>query len=1177
MEKKLIVHSSYERKKLDVILLKMRLLFILVFTGSMAFSASTYSQKTRIDLQLENSSLTEILNSIEKTSEFIFIYNKNIVDFSEKKNISVRDQSIETVLGMLLQETGVTYRIDDRQVFLYKDDEVKVLPISAVVEVEQPQKIEMSGKVTDNKGELIPGVAVIVKGSTIGTITNFEGTFTLKVPIDTKILVFSFVGYKTQEVVVGNNTSFNVVMEEMTVGVDEVVVVGYGVQKKESIVGSIAQTSNEELKRSGNVTDLKQALTGQLPGITTVTSSGEPGGTGTGNSATSIFIRGRNTWNGGQPLILVDGVERSMDNLDVNEVESISILKDASATAVFGVKGANGVVLITTKRGAVGKPQISFSYNATALAVSKLPQKLDSYNTLSIKNEIIERETVLNEASWNDYTPEQIVERYRLPQSPEHAIIYPNVDWVDAMFKDFSMSHRAALNVQGGTKFVSYFGSVSYLHEGDMFKEYDNNKGYDPNYDFNRFNFRSNLDFKITNSTNIKVNLSGFFSQKNTSQAYHNQSSQTSPLAWSAAYGMPPDAFLPQYEDGRWGASYIIPAEGLPNPVAVIYNTGMLQYRTTELNADFALEQKLDFITKGLSAKASVFYDNSFRTTGGLYDVTNAVRPEAAANTPQKIVYPERYTGPGQDPSEYTEDIPSSSSNQFDWIVRPWWLQEEATDDYESATNVRRRTMYQLQLNYARKFGEHNIGALALMKREEYASGNMFKNYREDWVSRFTYDYASKYLLEFNGAYNGSEKFGPGYRFEFFPSLAAGWYVSNEKFFKIDWINRLKLRYSIGIVGDDQGGGRWLYDSQYSYGGAARMNQNPNELSPYSYYSESVVGNPDIHWEKALKNNYGIEIGVLDNLISVNYDYFTEDRTDILLDGSSRYSIPPYFGATAPSANVGAVKANGHELELKFQKRTRFGLHYWANFSITHTENEIIKRDSPQLMESYMKQEGYPIGQSRSLVRAGFYNNWDEIFASVPAETNDLAKLPGYYNLLDYNADGIIKSSEDVIPIGYPEVPENTYNCTLGADYKGFSLMVQFYGVNNVSRSVPLQNFNAYQNILFDHVLDYWSRDNQDASSFLPRWKTQGQNIGDYFLFDGSYLRFKTAEFAYTFQNNLVKKAGLSSVRVFINGNNLAFWSKLPDDRESAWSGGNSNQGTYPTPKRFNLGIDVTF
>jgi len=468
------------------------------------------------------------------------------------------------------------------------------------------------------------------------------------------------------------------------------------------------------------------------------------------------------------------------------------------------------------------------------------------------------------------------------------------------------------------------------------------------------------------------------------------------------------------------------------------------------------------------------------------------------------------------------------------------------------------------------------------VKREEYALGNMFKTFREDWVSRVTYDYDTRYLFEVNGAYNGSEKFGPDYRFDFFPSLAAGWYVSNEKFFKIDWINKLKLRYSIGMVGDDQGGGRWLYDSQYSYGGWARMNQSPVTTttlngSPYTWYKESVVGNPDVHWEKARKDNYGFELGLFKNMISVNYDYFTEDRTDILLDGGSRSSIPPYFGATPPSANVGAVRSNGHEIELKFDKVTNFDLHYWFNASMTHTENEIIKRDDPALQDSYLNSKGYPIGQSKTLVRAGFYNNWDEIFASTPTETNDLAKLPGYYNLMDFNADGVIKSTEDVIPYGYAEVPENTYNCTVGADYKGFSIMLQFYGVNNVSRSLPLLNFYQYQNVVFDHALDYWSKDNPNASSFLPRWKTQGQNIGDYFLYDGSFIRFKTAEIAYTLQDKLVKKLGLSSLKIFLNGNNLYLWSKLPDDREAAWSGGSANQGAYPTPKRYNLGIDLTF
>lgn len=1161
------------------LLLIMKLTIFLILMGLMSVSASTYSQSTKLTMNLHEVSFLEVFRQIEAQSEFVFIYKNEIIDLNKKVNVKVEGKTVDVILDEVLRDLNLKYEIIKKQIIITPNHSLpEIKPRDVAPNMEQPQKKSIKGKVTDSNGDPVPGAAVMVKGTTIGIITDFDGNFTLDVPLDSKILSVSFVGMKPQEITIGSRANFSVVLEEETVGVDEVVVVGYGVQKKESVVGSIVQTTNEQLRQTGNVTDLKQALTGQLPGITTITSSGEPGGTGTGQSATSIFIRGRNTWNGGQPLILVDGVERSMDNLDVSEVESISVLKDASATAVFGVKGANGVILITTKRGATSKPKLAFSYNTTALTISKLPQKLDSYDALRIKNEIIERETVLNEASWADYTPETIVDRYRMPQSPEYAMIYPNVNWVDAMFKDFSMSHRAALNVQGGTDFVSYFGSVTYLHEGDMFEDYENNKGYEPNYNFDRFNFRSNLDFKITKSTNLKVNLSGYFSQKNTSNSFHNANSSTNPMAWASAYFMPPDVFIPQYEDGRWGASYRLPAETMQNPVALVYNTGIIENRATELNADFAFEQKLDFITKGLSAKASAFYDNRIQTQGNLYDAGNAVRPEAGSNTAQRIIYPERYTGPGQDPSEYIEDIPTASSNQFDWIIRPWNITQE-----ELTTGILRRMMYQFQINYGRSFGLHNIGALALVKREEYANGDMFKNYREDWVSRITYDYDGRYLFDINGAYNGSEKFGPGYRFEFFPSVAAGWYVSNEEFMKsVDWLSKLKLRYSIGWVGDDQGGSRWAYDSQYSYGGYARMNQNPNtstaipNASAYLFYKESVVGNPDIHWEKARKDNYAVEFGLFKNSLSGSFEYFTEDRTEILLAGGSRFSIPPYFGATPPAANVGAVKSNGYEISLSFDKRTNFDLHYWANVSLTHTKNEIVKRDSPALQASYLKQEGYPIEQSRTLVRAGFYDNWDEIFASVPTETNDLAKLPGYYNLLDFDADGVIKAT-DQVPFGYPEVPENTYNFTLGADYKGFSLMVQFYGVNNVSRSVPLLNFYSYQNVVFDHVLDYWSKDNTDASSFLPRWKTQGQNIGDYFLYDGSFLRFKTAEIAYTLQSNSIRKIGLSSLRVFLNGNNLYLWSKLPDDREAAWSGGSANQGAYPTPKRFNLGIDLTF
>lgn len=1028
----------------------------------------------------------------------------------------------------------------------------------------------ITGTVSDSNGEPLIGVTIQVKGSTIGTVTDYDGNYTLFNVPENATLIVSYVGMQSQTVEVVGRSAINFVLLEDAEILEEVVVIGYGVQKKESIVGSIVQTSSEDIKRSGNVTDLKQALTGQLPGVVTTVSSGEPGGTGEGVSATSIFIRGRNTWNGGQPLILVDGVERNMENLDVTEVESISVLKDASATAVFGVKGANGVILVTTKRGRLGKPELSISYNTTALMISKLPNKLDSYDALRLKNEMIERETSLNESSWADYTPFDILQRYMRPQTAEYAAIYPNVDWVDEMFSDVSMSHRASFNMRGGTEFVNYFGSVSYLHEGDMFNEFDNNKNYSPSYAFDRFNFRSNLGFNLTKTTKLKVDLSGFFSQKNTSNSYHNENSQTNPMAWASAYKMPPDVFLPQYPDGRWGASYRIPAENLSNPIALIYNTGLTEYKTTQLNADFSLNQRLDFITEGLSAQFSFFYDNSVRTRGGIYDATNAVRPEAGSNTPQKVIYPELYEGPDQDPDEYTDDIPTSGSGQFDWTVRPWWIQQEEM----LSGNIFRRMMYQAQLNYSRQFNKHNVGLMGLFKREESASGSSFKRYREDWVFRATYDYALRYMLEANGAYNGSEKFGPGYRFDFFPSIAMGWYVSNEEFFNISWMNRLKLRYSLGWVGDDAGGARWAYSNQYSYGGQSRLNTPPAELSPYTWYRQTTVGNPEIRWETAKKQNYGIETGFFKDELSINFDYFTEHRYDMLISG--RRDIPSYFGASAPAANLGEVESKGFELEFKVNKRIN-NVNLWSNFSITHTNNKITLRDDPSLLPIYQRSVGYPIGQTRFIIKKDFYNNWDEVFASTPSQNNDLEKLPGYYNLVDFNGDGVISDVGDTAPIGYPEVPLNTYNFTIGGEYKNFSLMLQFFGVNNVSRYLPLENYSYYQNVLFDHALDYWSKDNTEATSFLPRWKTQGENIGDYFLYDGSYLRLKTAELAYTISEKQLKSIGVSGIRLFINGNNLIFWSKLPDDRENHWQGGSSSSGTYPTPKRINFGFELNF
>jgi TonB-linked SusC/RagA family outer membrane protein len=1051
------------------------------------------------------------------------------------------------------------------------------LPVAA-------QQVSVAGIVTDTDGEPLPGVSIIIKGTTTGVTTDIDGQYRLPAVSKGATLEFSYVGFTSQSIVVGSQARINVKLVDNTQTIEEVVVVGYGVQKKQSIVGSIVQQSNEELIRAGHVTDMAQALTGQLPGIITLTASGEPGGTGRGDSPTNIYIRGRNTLNGGQPLILVDGVERNMNNIDPNEVESVSVLKDASATAVFGVKGANGVILITTKRGTEGSAKLSFTYDGTAKSLSKVPDKLNSYETLIRKNEIIEREMGLSAGSWADILPMEIVEKYKRPQSDINAILYPDVDWRKAMFDDYAMTHHVNMAIQGGSSFLNYFGSLAYLHEGDMFRSYDNHKTYDPNYDFDRFNFRTNFDIRITSTTKAKINLSGYYSSKNTN--YNNEGSTGSAdwWQWNALYGYPPNAFIPQYEDGSWGYSSKV-STTMQNPVAVLYNLGIRTNRRVELNSDFTLEQNLDFITKGLSAKGSLFYDNRIVSQGGIFDNNNATRPEAGSNVPFREVVPDKWF-PGATLDDYTIFLPSFGSRDYDWVYRPWSIRQEDINaaQWSSTMPILRRIMYQLQLNYNRQFGKHTVAGTGVFKREQYAEGNEFLHYREDWIFRGTYDFDSKYFLEANGAYNGSEKFGPGYRFDFFPSLAAGWYVSNEKFWKISWFDRLKARYSIGLVGDDNVGGRWLYSSMFaSSGNRARLDPNngPQSVgdSPYPRYRESVVGNPDIHWEKALKSNYGLEMGFLKSTLSINADYFTEKRTDILLGGSSR-SIPPFFGISPPSANLAEVHSSGYELDLKYNGRLPFGLTYWGALAYTHTQNKIIKRDDPALLDPHQKNEGFAIGQVKSQIADRIYKTWDEIYASVPLESNDGQKLPGYYNIIDFNGDGII-SSYDNAPVGYAEIPQNTYTFSLGAEYRGFAIMAQLYGSFNASRSVVLNNFRSQMDVLFrDYVGDYWSKDNPDSPNPLWRYKTSANVYGDRWVFDASILRLQTAELSYTFtdrNSKWLKSANVSSLKLYLNGRNLFFWSDLPDDREGTFSGGSTGDGTYPAVKRITFGLNLSF
>lgn len=1013
------------------------------------------------------------------------------------------------------------------------------------------QNVTVRGTVSDASGESLIGVTVQVEGEAIGTVTDLDGRFTLmNVPSDATLLV-TYVGMQPQSIQLNGRTTLSITMTEDTEMLDEVIVVGYGQQRKESVVGAIAQTNAKVLERTGGVSSLGQALTGNLPGVVTMATSGKPG-----EEDPEITIRGVSSWNGSEPLILVDGVERPMKGIDINSVATISVLKDASATAIFGVRGANGVILITTKRGEEGKANVDINVSTTMKTYSKLPDLMDSYDALSLRNRVIENELGYAPAQWVNYRPQDMLNKYRSPANLEEFERYPNVDWVDELLKDVTTSYNANVNVSGGTRFVKYFASVDYAHEGDIYKSIDNNRGYDTGFGYDRINVRSNMDFSLTKSTTLRVNLSGSHGvSKGTNVfAYEN-------LVWAAFYGVAPDMFRPKYSDGTFGYYHPNPSQATTNSMEDRSVNGLGYTTSDRLNTDFTMEQDLGFLLKGLTLQGRLAFDNSFQETGRGIDDTSDWE-----DNPHKWIDPE--TG-----QEFT-DVTVDSNNKFDYQNNIAWSTNAGSVN-NGATY--RRMNYSGQLNYNNTFGDHTVGAMGNFSREEYSTGNNLPFYRENWVFRTTYDFARRYILEYNGAYNGSEKFSPDYRFAFFQSGAVGWMFSEEPLIKslnLNWLDMLKFRASYGQLGDDNIGGRWLYMDTWSYGGAfnqALTGVNPNK-SPYQWYFESQVGNPNVHWEVATKLDIAADFALFGGVISGSVDFFSENRSNILLDGNRR-SVPSYYGATAPTANLGEVETSGYELEVRWNKPLNRDWRLWGNVFYTHAENKIIEADDPLLKPEYQKTANKAINQTYAHVNQGYYNNWDELYGSTGHDESDDARIPGNYILLDYDADGII-STFDNIPYGYTGVPQNTVNTQFGVDYKGWSFFVQFYGVNNVTRYVGLQSLGGVKNTAF-HEGSYWSKDNNNADVPLPRWGTipSGFTSATRFLHDGSYIRLKYAELSYTFsKEDWIKKVGLNNLKLFANGNNLYLWTNMPDDRESN-TGGNS---AYPTQKRFNLGLRIS-
>jgi len=931
------------------------------------------------------------------------------------------------------------------------------------------------------------------------------------------------------------------------------------------VIGAITQTSGKVLERTGGVSDLGAALTGNLPGVVTISTTGRPG-----DEDPRIVIRASGSWNNTDPLVLVDGIERPMNTIDINSVESISVLKDASATAVFGVRGANGVILITTKRGQEGKASINFNFNSTVKTPSKLPQKYDSYDALMYLNQSIEREMAVSPNSWSQIYPYDMINKYRNPANQEEADRFPNVDWQKETLNNHAMAYNANMNISGGTKFVKYFANFDYQNEGDLYREWENNRGYKPGFGYQRINVRSNLDFALTPSTTLKVGVSGSHGIKK--EPEDRRFEQT---IWRSIYWTAPDAMQVRYSNGMWG--YHAPnsaSQTQQNSVESLAISGIEYLTTDRINTNFSLEQDLGKIAKGLKARFLLAYDNEY------HESRRGVNDRYVSDAPQMYIYPRS----GQVQYSFSVD----ANNLFDWQENVGWTPMNGSVE---TNTLYRRLYYSFQLNYANTFlKNHNVTAMGDFNREEIATGSVEPSLRENWVFRATYDYARKYLLEYNGSYNGSEKFAPENRFVFFQSGAVGWNITEESFVRnlnLGWLDMLKLRASYGKIGDDmiQFGSRWPYmttwDMRPNSGSSDQrfMQTLTGGRSPYSVYYESGIGNSNIHWETVTKFNFGIDYSFIKNVISGNLEFFNDKRRDIFIAGSNR-SVPSYFGAAPASGNLGAVDVKGYELELRVNKQIDKNLRLWGNIAYSHANSKVIERDDPQLLPSYLKQAGYTIDQTRSHVDVGYINNWDELYGSTSYDATDGLRTPGGYIILDFNGDGVIDKN-DQIPVSFSSTPQNTFNLNLGADYKGWSVFAQLYGVTNVDRYVPYVSFEDVTRHTIFKEGTYWSVDNQNADGPTPRmWAIMpGYSRGTRYLYDGSYLRLKNVELSYTFTDNQkwVKKIGVSNLKLYINGNNLWLLTKMPDDREANFgNGAGAGDGAYPTMRRVNFGLKIT-
>lgn len=1001
------------------------------------------------------------------------------------------------------------------------------------------QKIEINGLVKDKSGEPIPGVNVFVKGTTIGTITDFNGHYNLSVPADAEIVVYSFVGMLDKEIKIGNKIKIDVIMEDASIGLDEVVAIAYGSQKKTTITGAVSTISGDELLKTPTGS-LSNALSGSVTGLSSVQYSGEPGA-----DDAEIYIRGVTTLNSSAPLIQVDGVEREFSQLDPNEIESITVLKDASATAVFGVRGANGVILITTKRGKEGEAKISFSSSAGYQMPTKLLEFADSYQYASFYNEAQANDGV-SPASYK-FKPE-ILDAFKTHSDP---ILYPDVDWLDYLLKKGAVQTQHNVNISGGAEKIRYFVSIGAFTQEGLFKTFDS--GYDFNFDFKRYNYRANLDYDISKSTLLTLNLGGRVEDKNTPISNEDQNQLFRQLYWSTPFG---GAGIVDGKRVVTNADYI-PGAG-SDGLSPYYGKGFNAKSTNVLNVDLALKQELDFITNGLYFKIKGSYNSTFYHT-------KTRSSSVPYYTPIKTSTGEiEYMKSG-------DDAQLGYGEKFD----------KGRDWYTEAS-----------VNYDRKYGKHTFGALALYTQSKKYYPKQYTDIPSGYVGmvgRITYDWSTRYMAEFNAGYNGSENFAPAKRYGFFPAGSVGWVATEENFMTgiKNIVNYLKLRASYGVVGNDKYyigdvQQRFMYiPDSYVLGGSGYNFGTNVSSSQYGAY-ESAKSNKDVTWEKAYKQNYGIDLAFLKERLKVTVDVFKEHRKDILVKSET---TPDIVGVSLPVINMGVVDSHGYEITAKWSETVGENFRYWVNTNLSFARNKIIEKGEVKPNEDYMWETGRPVGSNIVREFWGFYDEtanerYKEQYGQDIAEHAGGLE-PGDVVYVDLNKDGII-DSDDVTKAGYTNNPEYVAGVNLGFSWKNLDFSMQWTGAWNTSRLLqetfrePMGDTNGKGLLLYQYD-QRWTPETASTAK-LPRatlaHKTNNYQSSNLFLVDASYLRLKNIEIGYDLKLPVFQRAGVDKCRLYLSAYNLFTFSDFDlGDPESR----TSSRPEYPLTRVINLGLKVGF